>query len=155
MPSLYENLRVILAMTVVLVSSVQYTFVSLASAKWDSLCNATTLMMKPRLNTSTTTGSTFKPGLSSVYSLNIVPELPPAPALLVDVGRAFLTDSLWSAAARRLMAARGPPGEVARPPPTIDDEVACGLDADISGLDSAPDVGGEEGRGEAWQTASH
>ena len=68
----------------------------------DSLCKATTLMMKPKLNTKTTTGSTLRPGLSSVYNLSIVPELPPAPALLVDAGRAFLTDSLWSAAARRL-----------------------------------------------------
>lgn len=45
-----------------------------------------------------------------MYSLNIVPELPPAPADLVDVGRAFRTDSLWSAAARRRRAVRGPPG---------------------------------------------
>ena len=115
----------------------------------DSLCKATTLMMKPKLNTKTTTGSTLRPGLSSVYNLSIVPELPPAPALLVDAGRAFLTDSLWSAAARRLMAARGPPGEVARPPLTMDDVEALGLEVDDSGPDSAPEVSGDEGRGEA------
>jgi hypothetical protein len=107
--------------------------------------------MKPKLNTRTTTGSTLRPGLSSVYNLNIVPELPPAPALLVEVGRAFLTDSLWSAAARRLIVARGPPGEVARPPLTMDEEEALGLEADDSGPDSAPEVRGEEGRGEAWK----
>jgi len=57
-------------------------------------CNSTTLKMKPKLNTSTTTGSTISPLFSSVYSLIIVPELPPAPAALVLAGRAFLTLSL-------------------------------------------------------------
>jgi hypothetical protein len=137
------------AMTIALVSRRAAHIRLLTSARLDSLCKATTLMMKPKLNTRTTTGSTLSPGLSSVYNLSIVPELPPAPALLVDVGRAFLTDSLWSAAARRRMAARGPPGEVARPPLTIDDEEALGLEVDDSGPDSAPEVSGEEGRAEA------
>jgi len=39
-----------------------------------------------------------------------VPELPPAPAALVEDGRAFFTDSLWSAAARRRIADFGRPG---------------------------------------------
>lgn len=78
--------------------------------KSDSQCNATTEKMKPKLRNKMTMGSTFKPGLSSVYSRNMVPELPPAPAALVELGRAFLTDSLWSAAARRRIADRGPPG---------------------------------------------
>ena len=73
-------------------------------------CNATTEKINPRLKNRITIGSTFNPGLSSVYNRNIVPELPPAPAALVLAGRAFLTDSLWSAAARRRMAERGPPG---------------------------------------------
>ena len=34
--------------------------------KEDILCSATTLKMKPRLKTNTTTGSTFRPGDSSV-----------------------------------------------------------------------------------------
>lgn len=50
--------------------------------------------MNPKLKNRMTIGSTFKPGLSSVYSLNIVPELPPAPAALVLEGLAFLTLSL-------------------------------------------------------------
>lgn len=49
------------------------------------------------------------------------------------------------------MAARGPPGEVARPPLTMDDEEAPGLEGDDSAPDSAPEVRGDEGRGEAWQ----
>ena len=104
--------------------------------------------MKPRLNTKTTTGSTFNPGLSSVYNLNIVPELPPAPALLVEVGLAFLTDSLWSAAARLLMADFGPPGgEFARA--MLDDVVEDCLEAEPSGPDSGPEVSGDEGLGAA------
>jgi hypothetical protein len=47
------------------------------------------------------------------------------------------------------MAARGPPGEFARPPLTMDDEEALGLEAEDSGPDSAPEVRGEAGRGEA------
>ena len=105
-------------------------------------------MMKPRLNTKTTTGSTFNPGLSSVYNLSIVPELPPAPALLVEVGLAFLTDSLWSAAARLLMADFGPPGgEFARA--MLDDVVEDCLEAEPSGPDSGPEVSGDEGLGAA------
>lgn len=50
--------------------------------------------MNPKLKNKMTIGSTFNPGLSSVYSLSIVPEEPPAPAARVEVGRAFLTDSL-------------------------------------------------------------
>jgi hypothetical protein len=56
-------------------------------SKHHLLCNATTLIMKPTLNTNTTTGSTFKPGESSVYSFNIVLEEPPAPAARVLAGR--------------------------------------------------------------------
>jgi len=57
-------------------------------------CNATTLKINPKLKNMMTIGSTFNPGLSSVYNLSIVPEEPPAPAARVDVGLAFLTDSL-------------------------------------------------------------
>lgn len=104
--------------------------------------------MNPKLRTKTTTGSTLRPGLSSVYNRSIVPELPPAPAALVDVGRAFFTVSLWSAAARLRIAARGPPGgELARA--TAEPEAVLGLDVDDSGPDSGPEVNGEEGRGEA------
>lgn len=86
-----------------------------------------------------TIGSTFRPGLSSVYSLNIVPELPPAPAALVLDGLAFFTLSLWSAAARRRIAERGPPGgEAARAMEEVDLPVA--VDGE-SGPDSGPDVG--------------
>lgn len=95
--------------------------------------------MKPKLKNRITIGSTFKPGLSSVYSLNIVPELPPAPAALVLEGLAFLTLSLWSAAARRRMADRGPPGgEAARAMEEVDLPVAV---VGESGPDSGPDVG--------------
>lgn len=52
----------------------------------NSLCNATTLMMNPTLSTSTTTGSTFRPGESSVYSFSMVLEEPPAPAARVLAG---------------------------------------------------------------------
>jgi hypothetical protein len=74
------------------------------------LCSATTLKMKTRLSTSTTTGSTLSPGLSSVYSRSMVLELPPAPAARVLVGLTFASFSFWSAAARRRMAVRAPPG---------------------------------------------
>ncbi len=105
-------------------------------------------MINPSERTSTTTGSTFNPGLSSVYNLNIVPELPPAPAALVDVGLAFLTVSLWSAAARRRMALRGPPGgELARA--MLEVVAAFPEGAEESGPDSGPDVRGEDGRGAA------
>lgn len=126
----------------------------------DILCKATTLKMKPRDSTSTTTGSTFNPGDSSVYSpnqprasafevfrrlwrigqlwllsgnsrvpflmsmqpfaatvtedrvslLSIVLLLPPAPAALVLVGRAFATLSALSAAAFLRIAVLAPPG---------------------------------------------
>jgi hypothetical protein len=81
-----------------------------------------------------------------VYSLSIVPELPPAPAARVLDGRAFLTDSLWSAAARRRMADRGPPGgEPARATEVPLDLAAAPAE---SGPDSGPEVKGEAGRGE-------
>lgn len=105
--------------------------------------------MNPRDKTNTTTGSTFSPGLSSVYNFNMVPDEPPAPADRVDAGRAFRTDSLWSAAARRRRAVRGPPGGVGEDgrkaeldPPAGPDELD-GLDP--SAPDSAPDTIGEEG----------
>jgi len=104
-------------------------------------------MMNPRLKPNTTTGSTFNPGLSSVYSLNIVPELPPAPALLVDVGLAFLTVSLWSAAALLRMADRGPPGgEFARATLLVEEAALPGTGDSVP--DSGPEVKGEEGRAE-------
>ena len=91
-----ENFLVILAMTD---SNVRdhtvirgATFVAIASS--NLLCKATTLMMNPKLNTNTTTGSTLNPGLSSVYNLNMVPEDPPAPAARVEVGLAFFCASL-------------------------------------------------------------
>lgn len=99
--------------------------------------------MKPKLNTKTTTGSTFKPGLSSVYNFNIVPELPPAPAARVDEGRAFLMDSLWSAAARRRRAARGPPGGVGEEGRPRDEEVAAEI-GELAGLESEPESGAGE-----------
>jgi len=95
-----------------------------------------------------TIGSTFSPGLSSVYNRSIVPEEPPAPAARVEVGRAFLTDSLWSAAARRRMADRGPPG--GEPARAIDeDPLAFCADGVESGPDSGPEVIGDAGLGEA------
>lgn len=60
---------------------------------------------------------------------------PPAPAARVLLGRALAIFSFWSAAARRRMAVRGPPGaegEEGRP-------MAAPLAAALSG---------EEGRGE-------
>jgi hypothetical protein len=76
----------------------------------DVLCRATTEKMKTRDRTRTTTGSTFRPGDSSVYRRSIVLVLPPAPAALVLLGRALAIFSFWSAAARRRMAVRAPPG---------------------------------------------
>lgn len=76
------------------------------------MCRATTLKMKTRDRTRTITGSTFRPGDSSVYSLSIVLLEPPAPAALVLVGRALAIFSFWSAAARRRITVRGPPGGV-------------------------------------------
>ena len=106
--------------------------------------------MKPRLSTRTTTGSTLSPGLSSVYNLNIVPELPPAPAERVDAGLAFLTDSLWSAAARLRIADFGPPGGdsgLDMLAPVVDD--VTGFDEADSGPDSGPEVTGDDARGDA------
>lgn len=84
-----------------------------------------------------------------MYSLSIVPEDPPAPAERVEAGRAFLTDSLWSAAARRRMAERGPPGgEPARAIAEAPLDLAAeGVE---SGPESGPEVRGEEGLGDAW-----
>ncbi len=86
-----------------------------------------------------------------MYSLIIVPELPPAPAALVDEGRAFFTVSLWSAAARRRMAARGPPGgergrAMLEP---VETAFEAGFEEGVSGPDSGPEVKGEAGRGAA------
>ena len=86
----YENRLVTFAMT----SRNQYIFLTTSNSPEHSRCNATTLKMKPKLKNMMTIGSTLKPGLSSVYNLNMVPELPPAPADLVLDGRAFFTDSL-------------------------------------------------------------
>lgn len=68
--------------------------------------------MKTRDSTSTTTGSTLRPGDSSVYRRSIVLLLPPAPADRVLVGRALAIFSFCSAAALRRMAVLGPPGGV-------------------------------------------
>ena len=68
------------------------------------------------------------------YILNIVLELPPAPAALVLVGLAFATFSARSAAAFLLIAVLGPPG-VVRVRPLLTPAVAGG-------------ELGEEGRGE-------
>lgn len=79
------------------------------------LCKATTLKMNPKLSTNTITGSTFNPGLSSVYSFSMVLLLPPAPAARVLDGRWFAILSALSAAAFRLSTVRAPPGgEAAR-----------------------------------------
>lgn len=70
----------------------------------------------------------------------MVPELPPAPAALVDEGLAFFTVSLWSAAARRRMAERGPPGgEDARRSDEVDLPVAG-----VADVVSWSEVTGEE-----------
>lgn len=82
----------------------------------------------------------------------MVPDEPPAPAERVELGRTFRRDSLWSAAARRRMAARGPPGGVGEEGRLTDEPVAAAEPAPPdfeSGPDSAPDVSGEAGRGEA------
>jgi hypothetical protein len=109
-------------------------------------CSATTLKMKPKLKNKMTIGSTFNPGLSSVYNLSMVPELPPAPADRVLDGRAFLIDSLWSAAARRRIADRGPPG--GDPARAIEEVVLEVEGVPDSGPDSGPEVNGEAGLGE-------
>jgi len=62
---------------------------------------------------------------------------PPAPAALVLVGRALAIFSFWSAAARRRMAVRAPPGGVGEEGrPTL------------APLAAAGELTGEEGRGE-------
>ncbi len=69
---------------------------------------------------------------AGVDVLNMVLLLPPAPAARVLLGRALAIFSFWSAAARRRMAVRAPPGgagdegrpvlaPVAAAPPTGDD----------------------------------
>lgn len=81
---------------------------------------------------------------------------PPAPADRVELGRAFRCASLWSAAARRRSAARGPPGGVGDDGRLVDAPVPVPLAPGppgpdfVSGPDSPPEVRGEEGRGEAW-----
>lgn len=104
------------------------------------MCSATTLKMKTKDKTKTTTGSTFRPGDSSVYSLSIVELLPPAPAARVLLGRAFAIFSFWSAAARRRIWVRAPPGgggEEGRP--VLAPEAVAGAE---------PGAAGEEARGE-------
>ena len=79
----------------------------------------------------------------------MVPELPPAPAARVLEGRAFLTDSLWSAAARRRIAERGPPG--GEPARAIEVALDFAAGPEESGPDSGPEVRGDEGRAEACE----
>ncbi len=86
--------------------------------------------------------------------MSIVPDEPPAPAARVDDGRAFLTDSLWSAAARRRNAARGPPGGAGeegrfKDEPALPDDPLTALPVALafSAPESGPDVKGEV---EAW-----
>jgi hypothetical protein len=63
-------------------------------------------------------------------------ELPPAPAARVLLGRALAIFSFWSAAARRLIAVRAPPGTV-------------GLEGRaVLAPSSREEVAGEEARGE-------
>lgn len=65
---------------------------------------------------------------------------PPAPADLVLVGRALAIFSFWSAAARRLMAVRGPPGGVGdEGRPMLEPEAAPAA------------LAGEEARGEDFK----
>jgi hypothetical protein len=67
----------------------------------------------------------------------------------VELGRALRRVSLWSAAARRRMAARGPPG-VEGEEGRLTEEPVAAAPADLeSAPDSAPEVRGEAGRGEA------
>lgn len=82
----------------------------------------------------------------------MVPDEPPAPAARVDAGRALRSDSLWSAAARRRRAVRGPPGGVGDEGRLPDDPEAAAAPpaADLlSGPDSVPDARGEGARGDA------
>lgn len=106
------------------------------------LCSATTEKMKTSDSTSTTTGSTLRPGDSSVYSRSIVLLLPPAPAARVLVGRVLATFSFWSAAARRRICVRAPPG-------------GGGGEAEEARLMLAPEAApagvGDEARGEDYR----
>lgn len=69
------------------------------------------------------------------YIRNIVLLLPPAPAALVDVGRAFATLSARSAAAFRRMTVFAPPG---------------GLEGRAV-VPAEGEMGGEDGGGELWE----
>lgn len=80
----------------------------------------------------------------------MVPDEPPAPAERVELGRALRRVSLWSAVARRRMAARGPPGVEGEEGRPTELPVAAAAPDFESGPDSAPEVRGEAGRGEAW-----
>lgn len=73
--------------------------------------------------------------------LNMVLELPPAPAALVELGRAFATLSALSAAAFLLIAVAGPPG-------ALGDEARIPVDEPEA---AAPALTGEEGRGEDYK----
>jgi hypothetical protein len=82
----------------------------------------------------------------------MVPEDPPAPAARVELGLTFRRDSLWSAAARRRKAARGPPGGVGEEVRATEETAPAAApepEALESGPDSAPEVRGEAARGEA------
>jgi hypothetical protein len=74
-----------------------------------------------------------------VYSRSMVLELPPAPAARVLAGLTAAIFSFWSAAARRLIAVRAPPGamggEEGRLMPLLE-------------APGAPPPTGDEGRGE-------
>lgn len=78
-------------------------------------------------------------GKGWVAILSMVLLEPPAPADLVLVGRALAIFSFWSAAARRRMAVRGPPGGVG-------DEGRPML----APLAAAGELAGEEARGEDY-----
>jgi hypothetical protein len=112
--------------------------------------------MNPTDSTNTTTGSTFSPGDSSVYSstretvrhlsldyhydhhlLNMVLLLPPAPAARVLFGLADAALSARSAAAFLLIAVAGPPGGFG----DVDWPVEAPVEAPVAELD---DGGGED-----------
>lgn len=93
----------------------------------------------------------YKGGISMSFELGIgwrnvrsmVLLEPPAPAARVLLGRALAIFSFWSAAARRRMAVRGPPGiagDEGRPM--------------LAPLAAAPPLTGEEGRGEDYREAT-
>lgn len=64
---------------------------------------------------------------------------PPAPAARVLLGRALAIFSFWSAAARRRIAVRGPPG--------IEGDEGRLM---LAPLAATPPLSGEEGRGEDY-----